>query len=362
MATRRGFIAGLIAAGLVPKRSWADAGSPSYLAAARQPDGLFSLIGLDSYGAEAFRVPLPGRGHAAAAHPTRPEAVAFARRPGTFALVIDCATGQLKARLDSAEGHHFYGHGAFSRDGSLLFTSENAYETATGMIGIWDVTAGYRRIGAFKSHGIGPHDIRLMPGAETLAVANGGIETHPDSGRAKLNLPTMRPNLSFLSFTGEVLDQVEPDPALHLNSIRHLALRGDGTVGFAMQWQGDTSMAPPLLGLRRPDGTVQYLQAPDAPHRAMERYAGSVSFCADGTLLGITSPRGGQVQVFQAETGDYAGSYWADDVCGLSDGPAGFMTTSGTGDVDAVAITTREWRVRHTDGFDNHLVRITPTL
>ena len=54
--------------------------------------------------------------------------MAFARRPGTFALVIDCAEGREVARLHTPEGRHFYGHGAFTPDGGLLFTTENAIE------------------------------------------------------------------------------------------------------------------------------------------------------------------------------------------------------------------------------------------
>jgi hypothetical protein len=64
----------------------------------------FFLHGLTASGGSAVPDPLPGRGHAAAAHPTRAEAVAFARRPGTFALVIDCATGETRHRLTPPEG------------------------------------------------------------------------------------------------------------------------------------------------------------------------------------------------------------------------------------------------------------------
>lgn len=56
---------------------------------------------------------------------TRPEAIAFARRLGTFTLVIDCIEGRTLATLSASEGRHFYGHGAVSLDGNLLFTPEN---------------------------------------------------------------------------------------------------------------------------------------------------------------------------------------------------------------------------------------------
>ena len=85
-----------------------------------------------------FQLPLPGRGHAAAVHPSRPEAIAFARRPGTFALVINCATGEVTHRLTPPDGMQFNGHGAFSLDSALLMTSEVVAESSEGRIGLWE--------------------------------------------------------------------------------------------------------------------------------------------------------------------------------------------------------------------------------
>lgn len=84
MATRRGFIASLAAAGTVnvaPRLGWAAVGDPAFLAAAREPDGSFVLYGLSTEGATTFRVPMSARSHAGAGHPTRTDAVALARRP-----------------------------------------------------------------------------------------------------------------------------------------------------------------------------------------------------------------------------------------------------------------------------------------
>ena len=100
---RRQFLGGLLAAGLIPKPTWADVGSPVFLSAAALPNGSYVLCGIDAELQLRFQIPLPARGHAAAAHPSRPEAVAFARRPGTFAIVIDCITGLESAKLESPE-------------------------------------------------------------------------------------------------------------------------------------------------------------------------------------------------------------------------------------------------------------------
>ncbi|MCB4456437.1 DUF1513 domain-containing protein [Leisingera sp. McT4-56] len=356
MTSRRGFLAGLFASALAPQASWATAGSPAFLSAGKDASGAFLLAGLSETGGVLFRHPLPGRGHAAAAHPVRPEAVAFARRPGRFADVIDCRTGAALARLEPPEGHHFYGHGVFSPDGSRLFTTENDYENARGVIGFWDAADGYRRINAFSSGGIGPHDMLLRRGAPGLAVANGGIETHPDSGRAKLNLPDMRPNLSYLSLDGELQEQMELPPELHLNSIRHLAMRADGTVGFAMQWQGDLGEQVPTAGLHRPGAVPRLLAEDDARVLNMQGYGGSIAFSADGSRIGVTSPRGGVLQVMDTVSGALLAEHMMSDVCGLAPSAGGFTASTGTGQFIAVSDTGQQPLNRTDLAWDNHLI------
>lgn len=359
--SRRAFLAGFAAASLCPRPSWADAGAPAYLAAAAFPDGGYRLAGIGADGAVIFTRALPGRGHAAAAHPARPEAVAFARRPGVFALVIDCRTGHENAVMQAPEGRHFYGHGTFSEDGTRLFTAENDYEAGRGIIGVWDAQAGYRRLGEFSAGGVGPHDLRLMPGGRMLVVANGGIETHPDAGRAKLNIPTMRPNLSYIDLSGRLHEQIALPHAMHKNSIRHLAVHGDGQVAFAMQWQGDIHNAPPLLGLHRRGEAPRLLSAPDPAHQRLRGYAGSVAFSGDGRQVGITSPRGGMVQIFDVTQGMLAKSHDVADVCGLAPGTHGtssFIYTAGTGEIGRLQDGDARALQRTRPQWDNHLVAL----
>ena len=358
MTTRRGFLASVLAASAVPSLTWADAGSPAFLAAAREPDGTFALFGLTVGGLDTFRIPLPTRGHAAAGHPTAPEAVAFARRPGTFALVIDCVSGRVLFRLEAPQGRHFYGHGVFSADGDTLYTTENDYGTGQGVIGLWQRSAGYQRIGEMPSFGIGPHDILRLPGTDTLVVANGGILTHPDSDRETLNPDTMMPNLSYLNASGQIQDIVMLDPALHQNSIRHLAAGTDGTVAFAMQWEGDPTLFPPLLGLHKRGSAPVLAMAPDGVHRRMKGYAASIGRSGDGAQVAITSPRGGLACLFGID-GSYAGLVDRADICGIGSGSDGFVVTDGLGGVAtirdgafaALGVRDRAW--------DNHLIRLT---
>ena len=358
MPDRRAFMTGLFALGLCPSVTWADAGSPSFLSAARKPDGSYALFGLSDLGDVRFEIPLPGRGHAAAAHPSRPEAVAFARRPGNFALVIDCVSGKTIQTLEAPDGRHFYGHGVFTADGSRMFTPENDYDNARGVIGVWKTGERYTRLGEFDSFGIGPHDMKLLPDHAHLVVANGGIETHPDSERQKLNIPTMQPSLAYLTLDGTLVDQMELPREMHKNSIRHLDLGADGTVAFAMQWQGDVNHSPALLGLHRMGGEVQLLEAPLEDHRRMEGYVGSVAYSSDLNLVAGTSPRGGLVQIFDTTTGALAEQIEEPDVCGVALKGDRFVRTSGAGIVTASDMMRENWRQTYRCNWDNHLVVI----
>lgn len=358
MTTRRGFVAGLLATSMAPAPSWADIGKPDFLSAARRPDGSYILAGLSALGEITFSVPLPDRGHAAAAHPLRPEAVAFARRPGTFALVIDCRSGNIISKLDSPSGRHFYGHGVYSPDASVLFTTENDFENGTGRIGVWDVKAGYKRISDFASGGIGPHDMALLPDGETLIVANGGIQTHPNSGRSKLNIATMRSNLAYISVSGTLKERLELEPTLARNSIRHLSVDQSGTVAFAMQWQGPTSEHPPLLGTHRIGTKAQLLSAPKSLHKQMQGYAGSIAYTAKETQISISSPHGGQVQIFDAATGKYLKLFREPDVSGIGMTNLGMMITTGAGRIVICSNSAHNLAVGHELNWDNHLIRL----
>ena len=154
-------------------------------------DGLFAAARRDdrgTYSAAMFSlegdvrsVELPGRGHDIALRPGAANGSPLPAGPGNSASPCR-RDGGAPIWFAAKEGRHFFGHGVFSADGKLLYTTENDYASAKGIIGIRDATDGYRQIGEFSAGGVEPHDIALMADGRTLVIANGGIQTHPDSG------------------------------------------------------------------------------------------------------------------------------------------------------------------------------------
>ena len=290
--SRRAFLSGaagslLVAVGFRAATVRGHAG-PLYVGCRADDAERYFTTGFAADGRVVFDIPLPGRGHGAAFRPAPAHCVVFARRPGTFAVVIDLDRGEALRRIDAGAGRHFYGHGVFSPDGRYLFTSENDFEAGRGMVGIRDAEDGYRQIGEFASQGIGPHELVLMPDGATLAVANGGIRTHPDNDRAILNLDTMQPSLAYLDLaSGRLRDAFGLAARLHRLSIRHLAVNRDGLVAVAMQYEGSRRDRVPLVGLHD-GGALRLLDAPPATERRMRQYAGSIAFDHGGRLLAVS--------------------------------------------------------------------------
>lgn len=325
-------IAGTVDTGAADAAGDAADGAPTlWLSAGQSADGTDRVAGFGTDGAIAFAEPLPDRGHAPAIRPGGRQAVICARRPGTFAAVVDLPSGRIVHRIDAAEGRHFYGHGAFSPDGRRFFATENAQDTGDGRIGLYDAADGWRRAGEWPAGGIGPHDLRLLPDGRTLAVAIGGIRTHPATGREKLNLDTMAPALVLMDTAdGRIVERFDMPAQLHRLSLRHLAVGRDGAIGAVMQDQAETGELRPLVAMARPGGRLRFFEAPDPVLMRMAGYCGSAAFDRSGTVLGVSSPRGG-LFTFWSLDGTLLATAPVRDGCGIAaDRRAGaFVLSSG---------------------------------
>ncbi|HUV32367.1 MAG TPA: DUF1513 domain-containing protein [Devosiaceae bacterium] len=332
----------------------------------RRRPGAFAFSGLDAAGSRLFDIPLPGRGHSVAVHPRAPLAVVFARRPGRFAVVVDWRRGQIAARIAPPDDRHFYGHGVFSGDGRLLYACENDFENRRGVIGIYATGRRFARVGEFPSFGIGPHDIHLLPDGVTLAVANGGIATHPDLRRVKLNIPTMAPSLVLLDRRdGGFEKKLQLAPSLHKASIRHLAQARAGRLVAAMQYEGPAGDLVPLIAVSEHGGPLRVFDKPAAAIRALRQYCGSVAFDRAGAMIAASSPRGGVLTFWEADTGAHLFTTEIADVCGVAaaGGAGRFLASSGRGDLFHVDV--RGKRVARIGppsaggtAWDNHLVAV----
>lgn len=320
--------------------------------------GKYGAVLMGERGDVISTIDLPDRGHDITISREAGRGVVFARQPGTFALVFDPSGSEAPQTLTSVEGRHFFGHGVFSPDGRLLYATESDFEAAQGVIGIYDATDNYRRIGEFPTFGTGPHEMLLMPDGETFVVANGGIETHPDYGRAELNLDTMDPSVVFIGRRdGTLIGQLRLDTGLHQLSIRHMAVDAQNRVWFGCQYKGAPSDSPQLIGYATMDGEIRLVELPSDTLRDLRNYVGSVAASADGNTIAVSSPEGDLLIAIDAEQKRPVLVETLRNGCGLAADQTGFVATSGRGEMIGLAGAERP-RQQFDFLFDNHMLRL----
>lgn len=150
-----------------------------FISGARRAGDDYLAVVFNAQGELLAEVPLTARAHGAASHRSSHRACLFARRPGMYLNTFDLRAPSIHTVNVPVSGRHFYGHGVYSEDGYTLFATENDYESARGVLGIYDATQGYLRAGEFDTGGIGPHEVVCVPGTSLLVVANGGFKRIP---------------------------------------------------------------------------------------------------------------------------------------------------------------------------------------
>lgn len=357
----------------------ADAGKLFISGARRGPEEYVAVV-FDEHAKRIASIPLSARAHGAASHRASHRACLFARRPGMYLHTFDRRDPERHATVEPVKGRHFYGHGSYSQDGTRLFATENDYDAQRGVLGIYDTTAAYRRLGEMDTGGIGPHEVVRIPGTALLVVANGGIHTHPDTDREKLNIDTMEPSLAIIdSRDGRLLARHVLPAEQHQVSLRHLAVDTQGNVWFAGQYEGVESLVSGLAGVMSIDRSLrsfqqgrssQGLSLVELPADLQQRtshYLSSVAVAGEHALF--TSSRGGLVFKVDRRSGQLVETVSVRDCSGVaavsaesrsSTGmtSAAAMLTSGTGEILALSDDGAMSLGLHTVQWDNHVYAI----
>jgi hypothetical protein len=359
MWQRRAFLkaAGMgFAASLLPQRAEALAGAERVFATATQEfPGRFGARVLTETGKLIANVDLPVRGHDVTYSPIAGRAVVFARRPGTFAVAFDPQGHEAPVTIPSIEGRHFFGHGAFSSDGKVLYATENDFAAGHGVIGIYDVAGGYRRLGEFPTYGVGPHELILLPDGKTFAVANGGIETHPDYGRAELNLDSMDPSLCFIDVRdGHLVGQLRLSSDFSKLSIRHMVVDAQNRIWFGCQFRGSASEQPQLIGYATLEGDIRLIELPPDALGGLRNYVGGLAISSDGATIAASSPVGGAILCIDATTSLPLSTTLLRSTCGVAPDGDGFLASNGFGELLGFAGSGTPER-RFNFQFDEHL-------
>ncbi|MEM8682938.1 MAG: DUF1513 domain-containing protein [Pseudomonadota bacterium] len=336
-------------------------GKRLFLSSASNSGSEHYAAAFDADGELKFASPIPFRGHDIVPSPDGTSAVAVARRPGTAVLRFDLADGYRLQSAGAAPDRHFYGHAVFTPDGKWFLTTENDYENGRGVIGIRDAKT-LKLEAEIDSHGVGPHELGWLSDARTLVVANGGIQTHPDSGRDKLNLDSMQPSLVEIEWpSGRLLRSHQPKSVY--TSIRHIDISGGDRVAIGMQQEQYRDTDLPLLAVTAPTSDVRIPSMPDADLRSMNQYVASVCIDRRSSNVMATCPRGHRLIFWNVGSGQFLGSYRLVDAAGVcvDEVAREFVVSTGRGFIHRFDTDTfehrQEKRVRVPGlRWDNHLI------
>lgn len=331
----------------------ANAPQPLVISAASDGDDHHWVIGLriGAQGAETvFKHQLPDRAHHIALDAERGIYIVVARRPGTWLMLGDLASGALIRELRVPADRHLFGHGVFSAEHDLFYTTESDFDNMTGDSGLlveWRVNgsganASLERVREFPSYGVGPHELLLHPDGETLVIANGGIRTHPSRDRENLNIDTMQPSLAYVDRrSGELLEQHYMPAEFHQSGIRHLDVNTDGLVALAMQFEGEPFVDAPLLATHRRGEELRLLRAAPELQPQLKQYIGALRYDLGGRFFAASAPKGNMITFWDAEAGTLLHSTRARDGCGVCAVDNGFVFSTGTGRVAHIDLATQ---------------------
>jgi hypothetical protein len=241
--------------------------------------------------AEIDRIPLDFLAHGFAPHPTLPCAILLEKR-GPGGAWVDLLKRRVERRIEPIPGHHFYGHGTFTADGTALLAIETDLATRAGVVSVRD-PGDFTVVDRFPTHGEAPHDCQLVENGATLAVTHGG-------GKAGGSTPSV----TFVDVsTRRLLERVEVgDPRINAG---HLAVGRDRElVVVSAPRDGlppDTSLGG--VSLRPPAGALAYARTPTALTARMVGESLSVCLHETSRTALTTHPFGNLITFWRLDRG-----------------------------------------------------------
>jgi hypothetical protein len=346
---RRTFLGGAGAAALSLQWRWVRAGEPAsrslVLAPVRRTPPRPSGLGILDLAAETHRaVETDFVGHSVVGNPARPRRVVLVgQRPGTRSCEIDVEDGAVTNVFDSATDRQFYGHGAYSEDGSLFYATENDVKTGAGLVTVRDATT-FAVLGELPTHGVDPHEMRALGDGSTWVICNGGVTT----GSVP---PERRPSLCYVEEgSGKLLSRDEL--ARRDLSIRHLAVTARDDVALALRADDDQRPST-AIALRWRGGPLAEVTGPPEVTRP-GALALSVVIHEGRGVAGFTHPEDGLVTFWDMRERRYLRSLAVPQAQGITvTGDGGhFLVSAIDGSLILVDAERFEPRVLGVRGLD----------
>lgn len=261
------------------------------------PDGStrfdLSIIDLDSDAPNFALIPMPFFGHGVSPNPTRPERAAIFEKWGSGACEVDLLTGELVRMIETTPDRQFYGHGAYSPDGKVLYCTETIVAgDYSGVIAMRDAeTLDY--LGEFPSYGLSPHDCHLIDEGRTMVVTNGG---GPLDGSA--------PCVTYIDVASQQLKEKLTFDTPNINA-GHIAIADNGGIAVvsAPRQKLDLETSNGGVSLKPHAGELATMTEPE---QVVSRLKGeTLSTCIDNqrNIVAATTPMADTLTFWDLDTG-----------------------------------------------------------
>ena len=263
-------------------------GGGQYLAPGSQlAQFALSILELDQQQQQV--IPLPFLPHGIHRNPQRNAQLALFEKIGPGACEFDMSSREVTRTIAALQGHQFYGHGAYSVDGSLLFATESSIETLVGTISVRDAK-DLKVVGQFPSYGKSPHECKLIDQGQTMLVTNGGGTRGQEA-----------PSVSYIDVKSQLLLEQVTLRNEHINA-GHVAVSSDGElIVVSAPRAGLNQRLPGGVSIGVSQGQITPAKAASDLTNRLYGEALSVSIHDGLSLAAVTHPDGNMLTIWSLQ-------------------------------------------------------------
>lgn len=240
--------------------------------------------------------------HGIAFDPRDSHRAAIFEKKGPGACIIDLQARQITTSIPTSTTRRFYGHGAFSADGSLLYATETCLDRdLAGVLVVRDAQT-FVELGTLPTYGAAPHDCRLIHEGKTMVVANGGGD---------LNTPGSAPAcVTYIDLaSGKLLQRVKlSSPRINAGHIDVTAAADLVIVSAPRDGMKDPNNQLGAVSLRTKARALKTLSEPKAVVSRMRGETLSVVINESTRVALTTHPLGDCVSIWHLDTASCLGT------------------------------------------------------
>ena len=229
-------------------------------------------------------VPLDFLAHGVIVDPNNYFRLIMFEKIGPGACEVDLKSMKMVRKITTSDDKYFYGHGAFTIDGKILYCTETYLGNKKGIIAVRDAQT-MQYLGEFPTYGDNPHECQLIKRGKVLVVTNAGSTIGGNT----------EPSVTYIDMNNQQLIERVMLTNDRLNT-GHIGIAKDGSLVVASAPRDGLDKTE-LGGVSiRPNGEqMETITTPNETVRSMTGEALSVIIHNARNIAAVTHPDGNMV-------------------------------------------------------------------